>query len=164
MRYLLLCTLIACSSASGSKLDAKPTPAERNLVCERVAILGVTGLVTATGGVTTPANLTTTGTGTGTSVILNGTTQGGITTVSSAVAAASAPNSGFARLEVRMTGATSAAAYIDGTLRATITTNIPTGSTRQADAGVLISKHAGTTSRVMWLDQTTLSADLTAAR
>jgi hypothetical protein len=38
MRYLLLLALIACSDASGSKLDVPAQPA-RNLVCERWATL-----------------------------------------------------------------------------------------------------------------------------
>lgn len=39
-RIALIClALAACSSSSGSKLDDKPTPPPRNLVCERVAII-----------------------------------------------------------------------------------------------------------------------------
>lgn len=95
-------------------------------------------------------------------VILDGTSQNGsggagsITTVNSPVTAGS-------WFRATVSGATgSCSATIDGSLRATITTNVPTSATLMA--GWSIAKTVGTTERLLDIDQGQLSVDLASAR
>jgi hypothetical protein len=67
------------------------------------------------------------------------------------------------RIEINA-DASSVAFYIDGTLRATNTTNIPTGSGRETGIGVFIAKSLGTTSRFMDIDYLLYTCTLTTPR
>jgi hypothetical protein len=95
------------------------------------------------------------GSGGVTSLSFNG--AGG--TVSSPVAAAT-----WYRLELRMTSTTNAEFWINGTLRGTITTNIPTAAGVYYRPYIGMTKTLGTSSRSALVDQTTLKADLNSAR
>lgn len=105
--------------------------------------------------------------GTRTRVLLDGTSQdgaggaGAITTVDSAVAAGTWPSTNVYKLEVRMTGTSSAEFWINDTLRTTLTTNIPSTAIRQ---GFGIYKSNGTTARTFEIDNSSVAVDLTAAR
>lgn len=104
--------------------------------------------------------------GTETAVVLDGTTQGGVTTVdTTAIDNMSLPTYGFYRLKVVLQGtngvATSASFYVNGTLVATLTTNLPTHSLA---GSVEILKTAGTTSRYIALDYTALTYQFLTAR
>ena len=67
------------------------------------------------------------------------------------------------RIEINAAG-TSAAFYINSALVATITTNIPTGTTRHVGAGQHISKSAGTTDRLVAVDYMLIESIYTSAR
>lgn len=67
------------------------------------------------------------------------------------------------RIEINAAG-TSVAFYINGTLTATNTTNIPTGTARKANPMFNLLKLAGTNNRECYLDYIYLRCDLTAAR
>ncbi len=100
-----------------------------------------------------------------TGVILDGSTHGGISTCNAQVIAEVLPNTGINNLLVDVTAlGTSAAFTFNGTLCATITTNIPTGSARVTGENVFLRKSAGTSARVFDLDATTLAYTLAAAR
>lgn len=64
------------------------------------------------------------------------------------------------RIEINA-GATEAKFYIDETLVATITTDVPTGASEQTGVCAGIRKGAGTTSRVMYVDYVDFSQDFT---
>jgi hypothetical protein len=68
------------------------------------------------------------------------------------------------RLEIVMDGDTKAHFWIDGVEVGRITTNIPTGTSELTGAGIALQKSAGTTERVLYLDQTKLAVDLTTPR
>lgn len=70
----------------------------------------------------------------------------------------------YYRLKIVMDGSTKAHFWINGTEVGRITTNIPTGTARQTGAGVQIFKSAGTTTRMLYVDQTRIAVDLTSAR
>lgn len=103
--------------------------------------------------------------GTATKVLLDGTTQGGITTVNSAVAAYTFPTTNIYRLKVIYAGSggtgTSCKGYVNDVLVATITTNLPTHS---LGGTVSMTKTAGTTTRKLATDQTQLAVDLNTVR
>lgn len=67
------------------------------------------------------------------------------------------------RIEVNAAG-TSAAFYINGTLRATLTTNIPTASARQFGFGHLLIKSVGTTARLFDCDYVAFHKEFTTPR
>ena len=67
------------------------------------------------------------------------------------------------RIEINAAG-TEANFYIDGTLKATITTNIPTGAGRQTGIVAHIIKSAGITERTAQLDYIYAGIDFTTAR
>lgn len=62
------------------------------------------------------------------------------------------PANTWQRLRIEVDGASTARFYIDGTLRATISTNIPNGAGRQTGIWTLIVKSAGTTARTIDID------------
>lgn len=98
-----------------------------------------------------------------TAVILDGTTQGGITTVDAGtITALSLPDSGFFRLKVIAYADANGAGdycefYVDGVLCATISTNMVEHSLA---GSVAIQKTVGTTSRYLALDYTELKYTL----
>lgn len=107
--------------------------------------------------------------GTCTRALLDGSSQdgacgaGAIATVDSPVTAATLPNTGIDHL--RIYGTPSAVNFeINGTLRATFTTNIPSTSDRTSGAGGGIFKSAGTTSRTSYLDVARLAFCIPAVR
>lgn len=67
------------------------------------------------------------------------------------------------RIEVNADG-TEANFYIDGTLRATISTNIPTGASRQLGVMSGVIKSAGTTERTAQIDYVYAQIEFTTAR
>ena len=67
------------------------------------------------------------------------------------------------RIEVNAAGS-EAKFYIDGTLKATITTNLPTGAGRELGVVASIIKSAGTTNRTAQIDYTYFKIDFSSAR
>jgi hypothetical protein len=67
------------------------------------------------------------------------------------------------RLKIVATGSLSTF-YVNGTQVGTISSNVPTGHARGTNAGFQILKSAGTADRYLYLDQTRLAVDLSAAR
>jgi len=67
------------------------------------------------------------------------------------------------RIEVNAAGS-EANFYIDGTLKATITTNLPTGAGRELGVVASIIKSAGTTNRTAQIDYTYFKIDFSSAR
>lgn len=85
--------------------------------------------------------------------------DGSFTTVSAPLTAATAQ-----RLEIRMTGASQADFYVNGTKSCQITTNIPTGTSRTSRAGHTVFNHTGTTNRFYYVDQSRLDLTLASTR
>jgi hypothetical protein len=108
--------------------------------------------------------------GTRTIVLLDGTSQNGacaagsITTVSSAVAASTLPDTNIYHLKIVVTSASSAVFSINGVTVATLTTNIPSTSTNMTSVIIGLLKSAGTTSRSLLLDYSRVAFDQTSAR
>lgn len=104
--------------------------------------------------------------GTRTKYLMDGSTVSdeSFTTVDSPVGVMTLPNTNIYTLDVRMTGATRAEFYVNGTKRCNINTNIPTGATRLTGVVHGIFKTAGNVARTVTVDRTRLVVDLTAAR
>jgi hypothetical protein len=104
-----------------------------------------------------------------TGYIMDGTTvsDGSFTTVNTPVAALTYPSTNLMRGRIVMTGA-KAEFYIDSgsgfTKRCEITSNIPNATARATGYNANIVKSAGTTSRILAVDQVHLAVDLNAVR
>lgn len=101
-----------------------------------------------------------------TTYLMDGVTVSDVSfmTVDSPVAVITLPNTNIYTLEVRMTGATRAEFFVNGTKRCNISTNIPSGDTRLTGVVHGIFKTAGNSPRSVTIDRTRLAVDLTFAR
>lgn len=101
-----------------------------------------------------------------TKYLMDGTTVSdeSFTTVDSPVGVITLPSTNIYSLEVRMTGATRAEFYVNGTKRCNIATNIPSGALRLTGIVHGIFKVAGNVARTVTVDRTRLAVDLTTAR
>lgn len=101
-----------------------------------------------------------------TAYLMNGVvvSDEGFTTVDAPVAPLTLPNTNIYTLEVRMTGATRAEFFVNGTKRCNISTNIPSGISRLTGVVHGIFKIAGNTPRSVSVDRTRVAVDLTTAR